>query len=296
MDEVGLGKSLQRARQAAGITQQELCQRASLSYSTLAKIERGAIKSPSVFTIQRIAQALGMDLNQLIGAPSAKPSPNNKQRSKTGVRFVYFDINGCLLRFFHKGFTKLASHTGVGPEAIEAAFWHYNDVVCRGELTMDEFNKRFSEKINVPKIDWMEYYLEAVEPISEMQELVMWASNNYYVGLLSNIMPGFIDELKKRQLIPNISYNAIVDSSQVGAVKPEAKIYEVAQAKTGVSPNEILLVDDSRANLMAAEKMGWHVLWFDDYEPHESVPRIKDALEIDNSNSVQNNQEQLASA
>jgi FMN phosphatase YigB (HAD superfamily) len=42
-----------------------------------------------------------------------------------------------------------------------------------------------------------------------------------------------------------------------------------------------LLVDDSRANLMAAERMGWHVLWFDDYEPQESVPRIKEALEIE---------------
>ena len=281
MDEVGLGKSLQLARQAAGITQQELCQRAGLSYSTLAKIERGAIKSPSIFTIQRISQALGVDLNQLVGTPPKQPQIINRQRSKTGVRFVYFDINGCLLRFFHKAFTKLASRTGVGSEAIEAAFWHYNDEVCRGELSMDEFNTRFSEKINVPKIDWMEYYLDAVEPIPEMQELVRWAADNYYVGLLSNIIPGFIDALKQKQLIPNIAYNVIIDSSQAGAVKPEAKIYELAQAKSGVAPHEILLVDDSRANLMAAERMGWHVLWFDDYEPQESVPRIKEALEIE---------------
>jgi transcriptional regulator with XRE-family HTH domain len=47
MDEVGLGKTLQAARQKAGLTQQELCNQAELSYSTLAKIERGAIKSPS---------------------------------------------------------------------------------------------------------------------------------------------------------------------------------------------------------------------------------------------------------
>jgi FMN phosphatase YigB (HAD superfamily)/DNA-binding Xre family transcriptional regulator len=287
MDEVGLGKSLQRARQAAGITQQELCQRASLSYSTLAKIERGAIKSPSIFTIQRISQALGVDLNQLVGVVTNQPPTTNKQRSKTGVRFVYFDINGCLLRFFHKAFTKLSVETGVGAEAIEAAFWHYNDVVCRGEMTMEQFNKDFSDKINVPNIDWMPYYLDAVEPILEMQELVKWASENYYVGLLSNIMPGFIDALKERQLIPNITYDAIIDSSQVGAVKPEAKIYEVAQAKSGVAPQEILLVDDSRANLMAAEKMGWHVLWFDDYEPQESVPRIKLALEIESTQPVQ---------
>jgi len=285
MDEVGLGKSLQRARQSVGITQQELCQRAGLSYSTLAKIERGAIKSPSIFTIQRISQALGIDLNQLLGTSTGLSLNSSKKRSKTGVKFVYFDINGCLVRSFHRGFTKLSIETGVGAEAIEAAFWHYNDEVCRGAISMDDFNVRFSEKMNIPKIEWLNYYLDAVEPIPEMHELVKWVSENYYVGLLSNIMPGFIDALIARQLIPNISYNAIIDSSQIGAVKPEVKIYEEALAKSGVLPQEILLVDDSRPNLVAAEKMGWHVLWFDNYDPVESVPRIKSVLEVENTSS-----------
>jgi FMN phosphatase YigB (HAD superfamily) len=50
--------------------------------------------------------------------------------------------------------------------------------------------------------------------------------------------------------------------------------------KTGRNPREILLVDDTRANIMAAEKCGWQVLWFDDYRPVESVARIKTALEL----------------
>jgi FMN phosphatase YigB (HAD superfamily)/DNA-binding XRE family transcriptional regulator len=281
MDEVGLGKSLQRARQAAGMTQQELCQKAGLSYSTLAKIERGAIKSPSIFTIQRISEALGVSLNQLIGSTAGDPKNSRNKRSKTGVRFVYFDINGCLLRFYHKAFTKLAAQTGVGAEAIEAASWHYNDAACRGEITMDEFNTKLSERLNIPKIDWMQFYLDAVEPIPEMQELVKWASENYRIGLLSNIMPGFIDALKQRQLIPNINYDVTIDSSLLGAIKPEAKIFEIAHEKSGVLPQEILFIDDSRSNLVAAERMGWHVLWFDDYDPQESVPKIREALEFE---------------
>jgi len=45
-----------------------------------------------------------------------------------------------------------------------------------------------------------------------------------------------------------------------------------------VEPHEILLVDDDRPNLMAAERLGWQVLWFDDYRPTDSVERIRDAL------------------
>jgi len=281
MDEVGLGKQLQRMRQAAGITQQELCQRASLSYSTLAKIERGAIKSPSIFTIQNIAQALGTNLTELMGEVTFQPKipVSPKQRSKTGVRFVYFDINGCLVRFFHRAFTKLAEETGEPSDIIETTFWHYNDAVCRGEMTMTDFNARFAERLGIKHLDWLEYYMSAVDPILEMDELVHWAVQHYHVGLLSNIMPGFIKIMRDQHLLPNVSYTAIIDSSEVNAIKPEAKIFEVAQSRSGVEPHEILLVDDSRANVMAAERMGWHVLWFDDYRPDESVQRVRTALE-----------------
>ena len=62
-----MGKRLQSVRQQAGLTQQALCEKANLSYSTLAKIERGAIKSPSIFTIESIAEALNTTLDYLIG-------------------------------------------------------------------------------------------------------------------------------------------------------------------------------------------------------------------------------------
>ncbi len=69
MDEKALGGKLQLARKRAGLTQQELCQKAGLSYSTLAKIERGAIKSPSVFTVAAIANATGVKLEELLNIP-----------------------------------------------------------------------------------------------------------------------------------------------------------------------------------------------------------------------------------
>lgn len=281
MDEVGLGKLLQDARKKAGLTQQELCHKAGLSYSTLAKIERGAIKSPSIFTIQSIAAALGTNLNSLLGEiiPAASTVP--KKRSKSGIRFVYFDINGCLVRFFHRAFTKLAEDSGASADIIETTFWHYNDAVCRGEMPLQDFNQTMAKQLRMGELDWQKYYMDAVDPITEMHELVRWANEHYEVGLLSNIMPGFIDAMLANGFLPDINYDAIIDSSVVGAIKPEQRIYEVAQAKAGVPPEEILLVDDSRGNIMAAEKEGWHVLWFDDYRPDESAARVRAALEFD---------------
>jgi len=70
----------------------------------------------------------------------------------------------------------------------------------------------------------------------------------------------------------------VVDSSKVNAIKPEAKIYKLAQATAGVESNEILLIDDGRTNLMAADKAGWRVLWFDDYRPSEGIKRSRESL------------------
>lgn len=276
MDEKGLGRRLQAVRIQAGLTQQSLCHKAGLSYSTLTKIERGAIKAPSIFTIQHIAGALNVSLDELMGV--ASPAVQKRQ-SKSGVRFVYFDINGCLVRFYHRAFTRLAEVSGAPADVIETTFWHYNDDVCRGDMTMEDFNAAFAKAIGVHTLNWMEYYLEAIDPIETMHDVVRWAAENYRVGLLTNIMPGFVDAMRERGLLPNIAYDVIVDSSQVNAIKPEARMYDVAAERAGCRDSEILLVDDARTNLMAAEKHGWHVLWFDDYRPEESIVRIKDALE-----------------
>lgn len=280
MDEVGLGKLLQNARRASGLTQQALCQKSGLSYSTLAKIERGAIRAPSIFTIQSIADALNLSLNDLLGDTTGRSARKQlKKRSKSGVRFVYFDINGCLVRFYHRAFTHIAEDSGKQADVIETAFWHYNDAVCRGEMSLDEFNRILGEVFELPGFQWPPYYLAAIEPIDEMRELAAWACEHYYVGLLSNIMPGLISTMNERGLLPDVEFTAVIDSSEVGAIKPEPRIYEIAQSKTGVEPEEILLVDDSRSNIMAAERLGWKVMWFDDYRPAESAARIRTTLE-----------------
>jgi hypothetical protein len=81
---------------------------------------------------------------------------------------------------------------------------------------MDEFNSSLASKLGLKSIDWASYYLEAVEPIVESHELLEWASNITRVGLLSNIMPGLINELIKNGKLPDIKYDVIIDSSQVG--------------------------------------------------------------------------------
>ena len=280
INEKSLGLRLQDARRSAGLTQQELCQKSGLSYSTLAKIERGAIKSPSIFTIQQIAGALNVGIDEIIGPVTPPEVVQHKKTSKSGISFIYFDINGCLVGFYHRAFKKISVDLNLPLEKVETACWHYNNAVCKGEISIDEYNTELANAFGVETFDWADYYLDSIDPIPEARDLLVWASEHYKVGLLSNIMPGLIDHMLARDLLPNIDYDVIIDSSKVGYIKPEPEIFAVATEKADVQPSEILLIDDSRSNLMTAASEGWRTAWFDDFRPGDSCDNVKQILEF----------------
>jgi putative hydrolase of the HAD superfamily len=281
--EFKLGKAIGDARRKAGLTQQQLCIKANLSYSTLAKIERGAIKTPSVFTVAVIAKATGVPLEELAGVGDhfgPKTAQRAYKTAKNGIKFVYFDVNGVMVRFFQRAFTDLAADTGASADTIENLFWHYNDAVCRGEMPLEEFERLLANKVGLDKISWADYYLKNVDPITDIHDVLRWVADNYPVGLLTNAMPTLTHKLLERGIIPNLDFSAIIDSSEVKMIKPEEAMYQKATQVANTQPQEILLIDDTPPNLMAAEKLGWHVLRFDDYSPDDSAARIRQALEF----------------
>jgi len=281
VDEKALGQRLQKARQRAGLTQQELCQKAGLSYSTLAKIERGAIKAPSIFTVAAIVAATGATFEKLLDIKLGNADANSdKKVSKTGVKFVYFDLNNTVVRSYEKAFTKLAEESGKSLDAVEATYWRYNNPVCAGEMSMSSFNNYLSEQLGLSDVDWTQYYLNAVESTPGMDALVDWASQYYEVGLLSGTMPGLIAGLAKEGKINLTKFNKVIDSSEVGCLKADHRIFKLAQKASGVAANEILLVDDDRLALINADELGWQISAFNPYDPEESIARVKAHLEF----------------
>ena len=59
-------KNLKKLRIGKGWSQEKLAREAGISYNTLIKIERGVIKNPKIDTIIKIANALGVSIDELI--------------------------------------------------------------------------------------------------------------------------------------------------------------------------------------------------------------------------------------
>lgn len=87
-----------------------------------------------------------------------------------------------------------------------------------------------------------------------------------------------LNQLIKKKYVPDILYDAIIDSSEVGLRKPERTIYLLAQEKARVNNKEILLIDDRKDFLDEAIKIGWQVYLFDHNNINKSVKDIKNIL------------------
>jgi 2-haloacid dehalogenase len=59
-------------------------------------------------------------------------------------------------------------------------------------------------------------------------------------------------------------FDDIVLSGDVGVAKPDPAIYRLACERNAVEPNEVVLVDDSPANVAGARAVGLHALLFVD--------------------------------
>ena len=60
-----IAKNIKKHRKERGLSQDKLSRLADVSHATIIKIESGGIQSPTIDTVQKIAKALGIGLEDL---------------------------------------------------------------------------------------------------------------------------------------------------------------------------------------------------------------------------------------
>ena len=61
-----IAKNLKKYRKERGLSQDKLARLADIAHATVIKIESGGIQSPTIDTVQKIAKALGVGLEDLM--------------------------------------------------------------------------------------------------------------------------------------------------------------------------------------------------------------------------------------
>lgn len=143
----------------------------------------------------------------------------------------------------------------------------------RGKMSMADFFVELSALSGVPA-EKIESDFQANTDIDHrVVQLILKLKRHHKIGLLSNASLDWIgpilDESHLRPL-----FDAIIVSSEVGFIKPQLQIYQVALEKLGTQPAATVFIDDSQINVAAAERLGMISLLYGDRDGF--IARLKE--------------------
>lgn len=201
-------------------------------------------------------------------------------------KFIYFDLDDTLLD--HKAAEKAALRdvhsnfsifNGIVSETLAEVYHEVNVgqwlLYSRGEVSREELQRnRFEMTLQQLELDAAlhedvgNYYLQCYRNhwqwIDGAENMYMKVLQKFPAGLLTN---GFAEtqRLKFEKFGLHESATHTVISEEVGALKPDPKVFQHATELAGVEPNEILYVGDSySSDIEGGAAFGWNTAWFTD--------------------------------
>lgn len=191
------------------------------------------------------------------------------------IKFVYFDVGGVIIKDFSDSdkWKQMLIDWKIPSKRFEEAGKRYKEFekeVCVGR-DVEEFLVILKNDFGVEIPDNYSLqlgFIDRFEKNERMWEIVSGCQKSFKIGLLTNMYPGALEIINKRNLIPKNCWEIVIDSSIVQCKKPEKEIYEIAQKRCGMKPGEILFIDNKEKNLVEPRNMGWKTFLYNsaDYE------------------------------
>ena len=194
------------------------------------------------------------------------------------IKFLYFDLGKVLVNFdSRRMLEQMADVAGIHANDVGRVL--FDDRLQAefelGHLTDEEFHQEFSRRTNT-QTDFQALTVAAADffelNMSILPVVASLGRSRHRLGILSNTC-----RLHWRHCVD--SYRVVAElfpvyvlSCDVGAVKPDLKIYRVAAERAGVHAAEIFFVDDLEDNVNGALAAGF------DAVRYVSMPQLADDL------------------
>ncbi len=194
------------------------------------------------------------------------------------LRNIVFDLGGVVFardprkcsREFIEFFSFVAS-----PQM--PLFWEEYD---RGSLTFGEVKEQLCayNGCDDEKCDaYLHTAIDMQEEIPSTKKLIeRLKAAGYNLYVLSNMSREFIAFLRRFPVYRN--FDGEVVSCEEHTVKPEEQIYRIMLTRYGLDPSQTLFIDDRRANLDAAARLGIGTFHFNHRDPASSCSELEKML------------------
>jgi glucose-1-phosphatase len=177
------------------------------------------------------------------------------------IEAIFFDLGKVLVDFnFETGVQALHGACSISRDRLEEVLW--DETWIRryelGEISTGEFHSYLCETAAL-KMDlagfrevWSSVFLPGLL-VSE--RLIAALKRKYPLILVSNTNEAHFEFIRDRY--PVLDYfDQYVLSYEVGSMKPDRKIFELAIRVSGFRPNALFFTDDREENILAARDLG----------------------------------------
>lgn len=155
------------------------------------------------------------------------------------------------------------------PPEQQANASELNQRFCSGEIPKQQFLETVAQLTNRPVAEIEKVINNGTGKNRLLLDYIAELKANYKIGMLSNVASNWIrDHLLTDQ--EQKLFNDMIFSYEVGLVKPDPRIYQLAAVRLQVSPSECVFVDDIERYVQASAEQGMTGILYRNFEQLKS--------------------------
>ena len=196
------------------------------------------------------------------------------------IKAVFFDLGGVIVRTeFQAPRQLLADRLGMEYDDLNKIVFDSESGLKAsiGEISSDDHWISVIKRLKRPAAELAairEEFFAGDIVDRNLVEYIRSLRGKYRTGLISNAWGDLRDFIVREKF--EDAFDKMIISAEVGAMKPEAKIFQIALEQFGVSPKEAVFVDDFLINIEGCEKVGMKGIHFKD--PESALKQLKKLL------------------
>jgi len=200
------------------------------------------------------------------------------------ITAILWDIGGVINRTEDlKPRDELASELGVSREYLNHLFFSSSEGTKAqlGQLSIPGLMLHIRRELKLEKDqypDLIERFFGGDFIDEELVDYVRQLQSDYKTGVISNAWSQ-LDDLLTSWGIKD-AFDVVIGSGDVGIMKPEPEIYQLALQRLGVQPQEAVFIDDFIENINGAQALGIHTIHFRSKD--QAVEKLKRILVKEN--------------
>jgi len=170
-----------------------------------------------------------------------------------------FDMGG-VVAYNTDVFPSVINHLNITAEQFYGFAGSSLERLLNGEISADDFWMRFSSRIGKkvsedlfakffnPRLD-----LDVTAILKQLKDnaRVVCGTNTFDSHYDYLVLGGYYD-----------LFDAVYASNKMGVSKPHRDFYRYILMSEGVKPEDTVFIDDTEENVISAEKLGIHSIWF----------------------------------